>query len=101
MGWVMLWNINWKYFFSLLYTILRAIAGLLFSNVFQSSTFGGQFILSQLYLFKNGMFETLSGCDLISSKFNATVAAYWKHLHLLLLFSFLSSLENQDINHYI
>ena len=26
------------------------------------------------------MFETLSGCDSISLKFNATVTTYWKHL---------------------
>ena len=36
---------------------------------------------SQLYLFINGIiiFATLSECDSISSKFNATIAAYWKY----------------------
>ena len=45
------------------------------------SIFDRQFYFSQLYLFMNGIiFETLSGCDLISSKSNATIATYWKHL---------------------
>ena len=36
---------------------------------------------SQLYLFINGLvFETLSGFHLIFLEFNATVAAYRKHL---------------------
>ena len=30
------------------------------------------------------IFQTLSGCDSISSQFNATVAAYWKHLSSVL-----------------
>ena len=51
---------------SRMYKTLRAIAGLFFSNVFQSFIFNGYFIPSQLCLFINGiMFEAHSGCDLI------------------------------------
>ena len=59
----------------------RAIVGLFLSNIFQSSKLDRQFILSQLYLFINSLvFEILFVCDSISSKFDAMVAAYWKHL---------------------
>ena len=61
----------------------------------------------QLHLFKNGLIlESLSGSDLISLYFNATVTAIENtyHLHffyLLLLFSFLLSLENKYMNHHV
>ena len=46
---------------------------------FQPFIFDGYFIY--FILFTNILiFETLSGCDPISSWFNAIVASYWKHL---------------------
>ena len=47
--------------FSLIYKTLRAVVGLFFSNIFQST------ISYQLYLFINGLiFEAVSGCNSIS-----------------------------------
>ena len=67
-----------------MYKTLRAIVRLLFSNFFQSSIFDEYFIPFHLHLFiKGSTFEAPSGCDSISSWFNATVTAYWKHLSSL------------------
>ena len=64
----------------LMYKTLRAIVGLFLSNVFEPSIFDGYFILSQLYFFTNVfIFETLSECNLIPLRFNATIDVYWKH----------------------
>ena len=43
---------------------LRAIVGLFFSNVFQSSIFGEFFIPSQLYLFIKGLIFIQLGASL-------------------------------------
>ena len=76
----MFWNIC-RVYFSLIYKILKAIVGLFFSNVFQSSIFDGYFIPFPLWLFIKGLiFDILCRFLLISSWFNTTVAAYWKHL---------------------
>ena len=78
---VMFWNISRIYFFSFLaYKTLRGIVWLIFSNFFQSPFSDGKFIPFQLYLFIKGLvFVILCRSFLISSWFNATVTAYWKH----------------------
>ena len=72
----MVWSISWKYLFFFNIRILRAIVGLFFSNVFQSSVFP-----FQLYLFiKCLIFDIFSGSLLISLWFNERFAAYLKHI---------------------
>ena len=106
--WVMFWNAGAiMYFlrhnnvFFLVYKILRTIAKLFFSKFSQSSSFDGYFILSQLYLSIKGLiFIFLYEFFPMSSWFNTSVAAYWKHLLSFLLmvfilaFCFLSNKEN-------
>ena len=80
-GWVMIWNISWKYFFFFGIQSIKSNCCIIFLKRFPIIYFWRIIYLSQLYLFINGLiYETLSVCDADSSKFNATVAAHWKHL---------------------
>ena len=89
--WVMFWNINRIYFFFLAYKILKGIVTLIFSNFFQSSSSDGNFIHSHLNFFIKGLISfILCGSFLISSWFNATVTAYWKHLLSYSLMGFIA-----------
>ena len=86
-----------------LYTIKSNCWIILFKSVL-IIFFWWTFYSIHLYLFMNGLiFETLFEWDSISLWFNLTVTAYSKHLSssfldLLLLFSFLSSLECRHMN---
>ena len=64
-----------------------------------------KFIPSNLYLFIKGLiFVILPGFFPISTPFNATVIAYWKHLLSLLLMGFIVAfcfLSNQEILYII
>ena len=84
---------------------LRAVVRLFFSNFIQSFFSNGKFISSQLYLFIKGvMFVVYWGSFFISSYFNTTARAYWKHFLSFLLKGFivflLSSQENLYMIHH-
>ena len=94
--WVMFCNISRIYFFFLSTQNIESNCSIIFLNFFQSCFSDGKCIPSQLCLFIKGLISViLSECFPISSWFNATVTAYWKHflsfllIGLLLLFPFL------------
>ena len=85
MIWVMFWNIF------LPYKTLKAILTFFFSSFVQLSFSNEKFISFQLDLFIKGLvFVILSGCFLIWSRFNVTVAVYWKCLLSFLLIGLVS-----------
>ena len=85
----MFWNIE-GYIFFLVYKTLRTLVPSFFSIFFQSSFSGRKCISSQLYLFITGpIFVILSECVSMSSWFNTTVTAYWKHLLSFLLIQYI------------
>ena len=85
MIWVMFWNIF------LPYKTLKAILTFFFSSFVQLSFSNEKFIYFQLDLFIKGLvFVILSGCFLIWSRFNVTVAVYWKCLLSFLLIGLVS-----------
>ena len=64
--------------------------------------FDGNFIQSLLCVFISRLiFQTLSGWNSISFWFNATVAAYWKHILSFLFIVILSFLSNQYMKHNV
>ena len=69
---------------------IKNIVTLFFSSFLQWSFFDGKFIPSQLYLFiKVLFFVILCRSFFISSWFNSTLTAYWKHLLSLLSIGFI------------
>ena len=69
------------YIHFLTYNTLRIIVGLFFSIFSSHLTLVGHLFFFQLHLLMKGLiFNILCEPFPISSSFNATVAAYWKHL---------------------
>ena len=91
-NWLMFSNVGRIYvFFLLACNIFTEIVRLFFSNFFHSFFPEEKFISFQLYLpIKDLIFDILFECILISLWFNASIAAYWKHLSSL-FFGFIIS----------
>ena len=87
-------------FIFLKFNIIRAIFRLFFSTFFQPFFHGAWFITFMLYLFIKGLiFDIHCGFFPLSSWFNATVAAYWKHLSsssIRFLFAFLFFIQSGE-----
>ena len=75
------WAISWRYFFYCYIQNIKIFWLTLFLKRFPVNFFWWIiYFFPVIFIYQSLMFETLSGCDSISLKFNATVTTYWKHL---------------------
>ena len=106
--WVMFWNINKKKKIFLSIQNIKSNCYIIFLKLFSIIFFCSKMCpFSVIYIFIKGLvFVNLCRLFLISSWFNATVAAYRKHLLSFLLmrfivtFCFLSNQENVYLIHH-
>ena len=88
-GWVMFWNISWIYFFSFNIQNIKRNCWIIFLKRFQSYLV----IKGLILIFFADLFWFFH--DLMQQLLHAEKIYHPQFLDLLLLFSFLSSLENQ------
>ena len=75
------WAVSWRYFFFCYIQNIKIFWLTLFLKRFPVNFFWWIiYFFPVIFIYQSLMFETLSGCDSISLKFNPTVTTYWKHL---------------------